>query len=288
MSNYKYPTVEDALNNSNLITFADAAHSVFTVNFGNTKLVYKSFKDVNVPRKIKKILRRIDSPINRYFASKVNFMNHIDYFDNTFDIESKILEYWNSKGISSIHILEKQDQALVFKYFDAITFEKLLQTEDHKSSKYTQLLDVVSSIRDAAKAEGNSLYLHPDLLPKNFLYLYDNNQTIAIDPGLKLKDLSFEELDAKINLSFLYHLNKFDSGDGYMDKFLERLQRDEIKNNREFNNPLRSDVAAYLNLRMNIVTFLKRIYHRDHNTNNRYIFAPSKTNHINEILDKHI
>lgn len=288
MNNYKYPTVEEALKYSDLITFSDASHSVFTINFGDIKLVYKSLTDINFPKKTKKILKKIEQPLNNYYASKVHFMAHIDEIHDTFDIEKKILDYWSKKSIPSITILEKQDKALIFKYFDAENFDKILQKEDDKSPKYKQMLDVITTIRDVAKSENNPLYLYPDLLPKNFLYVFETEKTIAIDPGLKLKDMPFEELDARINLSFLYHINKFKSGDGYITSFLERLPKEDIKNIREVNHPLRNDVAAYLNIRNNIVTLMKGLYHNNYSGPGLHVFSPSNTIHINDLLDKHI
>lgn len=291
MANYKYPAVDEALKYSNLIALEDGVHSVFAVDFGDMKLVYKPWLTNNaqllnkgIRGKIKSALKTLESPIREYYESKIDFLEHREIVDDTFEVESLVLEEWNKRGIPSIQVLEKQEKALVYNYLNAINFEKVLKNENHNSPKYTQLLDLTTKIRQTAKSENNPLLLHPDLLPRNFLYLIDGNKTIAIDPGLKLKNLPIEELDARINLLFLYDVNKFDSGDGYIDKFLERLSKDEIKNIREFNRPLRKDVNAYFNTRRNIVSFLRGksdpgplYWHEKHNTN-----------HINELLDKRI
>lgn len=291
MANYKYPAVEQALQHSNLIALEDGCHSVFAIDLGEMKLVYKPWlmdnaqplnKDIR--RKIKCALKTLEAPIRNYYESKIGFLNHREIVDDTFEIESFVLEEWNKRGIPSIQVLEKQEKALVYKYLNAINFEKALKNEDHKSPKYTQLLDLTTKIRQTAKSEGNPLLLHPDLLPRNFLYLIDENKTIAIDPGLKLKNSPIEELDARINLLFLYDVNKFDSRDGYIDKFLERLTKDEIRNIREFNNTLRRDVTSYFNTRKKIVSFLRGKPAPE----NSYWLNPNNTEHINKLLERHI
>ncbi|GIU70394.1 MAG: hypothetical protein KatS3mg002_1630 [Candidatus Woesearchaeota archaeon] len=295
MNTYKYPSLEEALKYSNLTTLDDGCHNVFAVDFGDIKLVYKSVLSQtlsqtnelltkNMRGKIKKVLKTIEAPIRNYYSSKIDFMKYREQISDTFDIEYQVLEEWNKRNIPSMRILEKQEKALVYKYLDAINFDKIMRRENHLSPEYTKLLDLITKIRDAAKSENNSLLLHPDLLPKNFLYLLDTKQAIAIDPGLKLKNLPLEELDARINLIFLYDVNKFNHGDGYMNRFLERLTKEEIKNIREFNHPLRKDVSMYFSMRQKILSILRGKPDSDYS----YWYNPKNIRHINSVLDKHI
>lgn len=291
MNDYKYPLVEEVLKYSNLTALEDGCHSVFAVDFGDIKLVYKLvlnqtndllMKDMR--GKIKRALKSIEAPIRNYYSSKIDFIKYRDQTLNTFDIESQVLDEWNKRNIPSMRILERQEKALVYEYLNAINFNKVLRKENHTSSKYTQLLDLITKIRYAAKLENNPLLLHPDLLTKNFLYLLDKNETIAIDPGLKLKNLPLEELDARINLMFLYDINKFDSREGYMNRFLERLTKEEVKHIREFNHPLRKDVSLYFMARQKLASIIRG----ESNSNYLSWYDPKNTNYINSVLDKHV
>jgi hypothetical protein len=291
MNNYKYPSVEEALQYSNLTALEDGCHSVFAVDFGDMKLVYKLVLDQtnelltkNMREKIKHALKTIETPIRNYYAPRIDFIGYREPILHTFDIESRVLDEWNKRNIPSMRILEKQEKALVYKYLEAINFDKVLKRENHLSPEYNQLLNLITTIRETAKSENNPLLLHPDLLPKNFLYLLDENKTIAIDPGLKLKNLPLEELDARINLMFLYDVNKFDSGEGYINRFLERLTKEEIKHIREFNHPLRKDVSTYFMTRQKLVSILRG------KSNSDYLswYDPKNTAHISDILEKHV
>lgn len=291
MKDYKYPPAEEALQYSNLTALEDGCHSVFAVDFGDIRLVYKlvlnqtnDLLTKNMRGKIKHALKTIESPIRNYYTSKIDFIGYRESILHTFDIESQVLDEWNKRGIPSMQILEKQEKALVYKYLNALNFEKVLRKENHISPEYVQLLDLITTIRETAKSENNPLLLHPDMLPKNFLYLLDNKETIAIDPGLKLKHLPLEELDARINLMFLYNLNKFNSGKGYMNSFLERLTKEEIKHIREFKHPLRKDVSAYFSARQKFVSILRG------KSNSDYLFwyDPNNIKNINHLLDKHV
>lgn len=93
-----------------------------------------------------------------------------------------------------------------------------------------------------------------------------------------------EELDARINLMFLYDINKFDSREGYMNRFLERLTKEEVKHIREFNHPLRKDVSLYFMTRQKLTSIIRG------KSNSNYLswYDPKNSKYINSVLDKHV
>jgi hypothetical protein len=290
-----YLSVEEVIENYTPNYLADGCHSVFTVNINNVELFYKPAYAQNSNSKftshVKAALHNVDVVLKQYFLSRDCFLDYvengnIDNHDYTLDIESKILSEWNKRGISSVSILENQKKALVFKSLNAINYGKLLKQKD-SDSHYEKLLNVITSIRSAAKSENNPLLLHPDLLPKNFLYCLDSNTAVAIDPGAKLRDKNLGELDAKLNIRFLYSLYGFDRNEFYIDSFLNTLDRPEKKQLLQYNIPLDLDIYAYIELRNKLVYNIKTI--RGNAPSSPFLsFSPKITKDINKMISRHL
>jgi hypothetical protein len=110
----------------------------------------------------------------------------------------------------------------------------------------------------------------------------DENRTIAIDPGLKLKNLPLQQLDANINLIFLYDLSRHPNGEGYIKGFISTLDKYEKDMIREINTPIPTEAIVYFNLRTAILdTLLGRKTTRFYK-----IYSPENTLRINDLLKR--
>jgi hypothetical protein len=286
----RYPSVEEIIKYHTPIYLGDSCHSVFTVTVANTDLFYKPAYSQALKskfaKKLKGTLRKIDVPIRKFFSDKSAFLNYRDMdadltaHDYTLDIESTILEEWNKRGISCIQILERQNNALVYKKMNALHYGKLLLSKTYPNPEYDQLLNVITTIRSAAKSENNPMLLHPDLTPRNFLYCFDTNKAIAIDPGQRLKEGSVEELDAKLNLHFLHSLAGLNDDKKYISAFVDTLDSDEKKLMLHFNQPLSWDVEVYFGVRTNLLS----LYRTRKLSDRSWMFSKNNTKLITRIL----
>ncbi len=285
MRNTLYPYVDDVMKNNTCIALDDGSNNVFHVELGTLRLVYKSLFSPKAHGFIKSTLKRLDEPLKNYYAGKLGSNYSIrGMHGETLDIECRVLDEWKKRNIPCITILERQDKALVYAHLNSLNFSKLLRNGGNYRHQYQQLLDITDAIRSTAKKENNPMLLHPDLLPKNFLYVFETDSVIAIDPGIKLKDLPLAELDARINLMFVQDLNIYENGDYYVDGFLDTLTKEEQKRMRELNDPVRPDVILYFKTKEELLRMWKGTQKRS--WLERY--SPKNITHLNNLLDKHI
>lgn len=293
MSDYIYPDLADVFLRKPYTPLLGGYHSVIKVDLEGKSLVYKFFNEANssiLKNEFKRFFSDVESYLKKqYRHMQVNSFNkHVAYdsYDNNLTIEYLILSEWEKRGIPCMHILEKQDNVLVYDYHNSLNFKKIINTNYEPNFQYKQLLDTINIIRTTAKNENNPLLLHPDLLPQNFLYLLDENKTIAIDPGIVLNKLPFEELDARLNLGFIYHLascrNKLNSSK-YINSFLDTLNIDDNKLLYEFNKPLKSAPYLYFKI-ISELSFLIRRRGLDYID----IYSPKNTQYINNLFKKHL
>ena len=263
-----YPAIDEIVEKYDYLRLDDCAHPVMKVDMNDgIYLVYKPVFDYFSSKSLgcvghcaRKLLLSIERPISRYYRSKIPFMSHIKWttnYNDLLDIESKTLAEWKKRGIPCMDILERQDNSLVYSYKHAVNFKRLLLDGKNHETEYLQMLDIIADIRSVAKSENNPSLLHPDMLAKNFLYSFDDNNTLAIDPGLMIKDAKLEDIDCSINLFFLHDLVKYPNCERYSDLFLERLDRKDIMRLKGRNTPLRPDVILYFNSRNFISSLLR-------------------------------
>ncbi|MGV8087304.1 MAG: hypothetical protein ACP5N1_06760 [Candidatus Woesearchaeota archaeon] len=290
MVDYIYPDFNDVLKNKSYTPLIGGYHSVVLVDLGDKSVVYKFLNDntnSNIRHKVKKILHSIESPIRNYYVRlwHESFKKHVApvFKDESLSIEHITLEEWKKIGIPCMPVLEKQEKALIYNYFNSINFKKIITTSNRPNFQYKQLLDIISQIRNAAITQDNPMLLHSDLLPQNFLYLLDENKTIAIDPGVKLSELPLDELDARLNLDFMYGLMISKNSSEYINSFLDILNKKDIQLIREFNKPLTKHVTMYFRMRSKILSVVR---------NNKIEFietySPKNTKYINKLLDRHL
>ncbi|MGV8171173.1 MAG: hypothetical protein ACP5OA_00595 [Candidatus Woesearchaeota archaeon] len=286
---FLYPHIEEVLSNHKYVFLDDGSHNVVSVQIRDQDLVYKSLiseDNQRIRTRIGKILRTIDAPLKQRYMKEFPFLNYRETSTGKeqFDIESKTLDEWNKRGIPCMQILERQERSLVYQKYVAINHSKILKSHSFPNFPYTQMLDIIYSIRSNAKSENNPSILHPDMLSKNFLYLLDDNKTIVIDPGVKLKNLPFEELDSKINLVFMYDLNTYPDGKKYIEAFLDTLNKDEKKHIKEINTSPSKEAMLYFETKKLILNTLRG------KASKNFIDVYSRGNilKINRMLDRHI
>jgi hypothetical protein len=281
---HTYPDILDIINNHPHNILDDCCHKVLSVSINGSELVYKKISSDPVRSEIKYFLKQLEKPLLKHMIGSCNLFDYRDVStpEETSDIESRILAEWKTRGIPCMSILERQNDALIYKYFNSNNLRKILKYHEYPNSQYTQMLDLISIIRDTAKSENNPLLLHPDMLPKNFLHIFDENKTIAIDPGLKLKDFPLEYLDAKINLIFIYDLFNYPSAKEYTRDFIKRLTRTEKKLIREVNTSVNYKTMTYFKFRKFLLEQLTGRKNEDF----AKIYSKNVADTINSMLEK--
>src|SRR3989344_6722554 len=139
---------------------------------------------------------------------------------------------WRSLGIPSQELVYYDGKfTIVFRYLNGYSLEKVLDGPDNPP-QFSQVLDSFHAIRRKAKELKNPEILHSDPYANNFFYDQDRKIVIPFDSSKVNKNsMSFDEIDARLNLFFLskiFHLKTDDKTRlGYLAQSADRLTTEE-------------------------------------------------------------
>jgi tRNA A-37 threonylcarbamoyl transferase component Bud32 len=170
---------------------------------------------------------------------------------------------WNESGIKTLDLVESNEGQIVWNYLEAPSARLYFEgnKERFEEDVFSNYLDVYSKTRVLAKENDNPDFLHNDPWLKN--YLVDGEDVIPIDAGLKMReDLSVEELDVRLNRISLYSIANLDvnksNKNKYVEMFRETLTDSEAKKVMDFNPSWPLALRAYLSVREEFVSRLKK------------------------------
>lgn len=185
------------------------------------------------------------------------------------DMERRVLENWEREGIIGPKVIGSDgEDHLLLEYIPSSDYMTLLKQGRCSREMVDGLIDTIGSIRSAAFSRRDKLMLHNDMWLANFLWS-DCGRTVPIDPGVLFKEeLSFEDLDAHVNLFFCYSLNSGLFGfnpdhaglyDDILRSFIRSLDSWTLERMRKLNRPTNRFELAYLELTVKLG--LNRPYH---------------------------
>jgi 3'(2'), 5'-bisphosphate nucleotidase len=141
---------------------------------------------------------------------------------------------WRNLGIPSQELVHYDGElTMIFKYMNGFSFEQVLNGP-HNSQEFSKVLDSFHSIRRIAMETKNPEALHSDPYSNNFFFNKDTGLVVPFDSSkVNKKDMSFEEIDARLILFFLskiFHLKTDkDTKLSYLEQSVERLSVEERK-----------------------------------------------------------
>lgn len=226
----------------------------YVLDWNGIEVFYKTQRAMFSSNNKKSLIMDVLLPLDQFAISLLNHPKYgrgsvIDSSKSGIEKEVRTIKAWKDAGIIVPEIIEHNHNAAAYEYIrDSIDYLKLLQ-DGAGLKEFRALADTHHEIRALAKSKINTDLLHSDLNPSNFLYIHSKNLAIPIDPHLAIKsEKSFEEVDAILNLSFLYRL--FDlqieqtSLRTYLKEFAERLEPSEAELMREYNQEKTNNPTA--------------------------------------------
>ena len=139
---------------------------------------------------------------------------------------------WRSLGIPTQDLVHYDGQRLmVFKHMEGHSLEKVFNGP-YQETIFSKLLDAFHNIRKIAMKSKNPRILHSDPYANNFFYNSETGLVVPFDSSkVNKSDMSFDEIDARLNLFFLckiFHLKTDpETHRKYVDQSVERLTREE-------------------------------------------------------------
>ncbi|MCF7865915.1 hypothetical protein K9L67_02560 [Candidatus Woesearchaeota archaeon] len=282
-----YPDLSEAIKNYEWKKLEGGCHDVFLIKISGKKLIYKAKSKIpnKTKKKTKEILKKIETPIIKYFNSKNPFENirSLDQTKQT-NIEEEIINEWKKRNIPTINIIDQKKDATIFQYIKSKNFETILNTNSYESKKYRKLLDLITIINKIAEKEQEINLLHPDNHLRNYLYSEETHTAIAIDPGLVLnKENEFNTVKNKLNLFMMYSiLNlKTEHKETYLKEFIDTIKKEDLEQIKFLN--IKSNIYAktYFKTRTYIISAIRK----KKVTNPFQIYSEEKRKSINNLIE---
>ncbi|MDD3263283.1 MAG: hypothetical protein PHT94_00120 [Candidatus Nanoarchaeia archaeon] len=189
---------------------------------------------------LKSRLYKINSIVSDYFFCRSRIFSHIDYKSSPEEKTQKetiTIKLWDNYQIPTVQFFGfSEDQIFEKCLEDCLDYEDIFSNLKNPKKELDSFLELYTKIRSIAKKENNPLILHSDSHLKNFLYDYERNSCVAIDPGVVLREnISFEEIDRNLLIFTLLSFNGLDIDhelkNYYMKSFVDNVFSSQDKSN---------------------------------------------------------
>ncbi|MBT3406625.1 hypothetical protein HN419_05680 [Candidatus Woesearchaeota archaeon] len=189
----------------------------------------------------------------------------IDYSANHTDRikkEVKTLRLWEQEDILASRVHRAGGNFVTVHYIpDTVSCKRALDVNLNPDI-FERLMDRYTQIRDVAKRKRNSDYLHSDPTLVNFLYDYERDLVVAIDPGTVLNpSMDFDTLDAHILARTLRDVANIEQPEEdiarYVRMFKEQMSEEDVARVTSIPHVIPEVIQTYFEIRDLAVAAIK-------------------------------
>jgi len=262
------------------VSFQTPANDIQIITFNGERLFYKVARVSSMP-----LSKIIALSLNKYKHSFSPVKYRSADQSKVFEKERRTIYKWHLAGIDCIQPLESSDTSIVFPFVDLPSVEYTLNQEEDKSL-FSKTVDSYFSVREAAFRYDDPDMLHSDCHLGNFLVSKNGDSVIPIDPGFCVsKKLSTSQLDAHLNLYFMYNLFRLHNpsfAEELANDFSLRLSTQEKKNMYTVHDSISPLAQGYLFVKEIAMPYLRGESPRENNSFKSY--SPKNQTLINKLL----